>query len=170
VAHLDAAPVAGRLVYAVRVYAIRREKAAKNAWRWRVQFIRRGELHSAHFYDLKYGGSKKALAAAIAWRNQKLQKLTPMTKREFHEQKRSNNTSGVPGVHFLRSKAQPRGSWQARVAFLDGRKTHRTFSIAKYGRRDAFALAVAARKRLLELVDDKPYLKHRTAKRMTTGQ
>jgi hypothetical protein len=34
-------------------------------------------------------------------------------EREFHEKKRSNNTSGVPDVHFLRSKAQPRGSWQA---------------------------------------------------------
>jgi hypothetical protein len=29
--------------------------------------------------------------------------------REFHQHRRTNNTSGVPGVHFLTPKVQPKG-------------------------------------------------------------
>lgn len=50
--------------------------------------------------------------------------------REFCQQKRSNNTSGVPGVHFLRLKNQPKGIWQARIKLADGRKIHKTFSVS----------------------------------------
>lgn len=51
--------------------------------------------------------------------------------REFCQQKRANNTSGVPGVHFLRPAKQPEGIWQARIRLPDGRKIHRTFEEAR---------------------------------------
>jgi hypothetical protein len=85
--------------------------------------------------------------------------------REFHQQKRSNNTSGVPGVHFLRPARQSRGIWQARIRLANGRKIHKTYSVSKYGKRRAFEKAVAARKELLRLISDRPFLRHPFAKR-----
>ena len=87
------------------LYAIRRHKAAVNAWCWVVSFRRRGQLHDKRFYDLSLGGSAAAKAAAIAWRDAQLEEIETLSMREFHAQVRSNNTSGVPGVHF---NEQPR--------------------------------------------------------------
>lgn len=76
-----------------------------------------------------------------------------------------NNTSGVPGVHFLKSLRQPRGYWQARIRLSNGRKVHRSFSVLRFGEREAFRRAIAARKELLVLVDDWPFLYNATAKK-----
>lgn len=100
-----------------------------------------------------------ALAAAIAWRDRSIARSRVLTMREFCQQKRSNNTSGVPGVHFLRPTRLPKGIWQARISLPDGRKIHKTFSVSRYGERRAFDNAVAARRELLRLIDDRPYLK-----------
>jgi hypothetical protein len=130
-----------------------------------VHFRRRGKLYYKRFYDRKCGGSKKARISAITWRDRKLIEAKPLTYREFHQQVRSNNTSGVPGVHFLRTTKQPQGIWQARIQLPDGRKIHRTFSVRKFGERRAFERAVAARAEMLHLVEDRPYIKDVTAKR-----
>jgi hypothetical protein len=150
------------------MYAITRAKKAKNAWYWRVTFRRRGKSYARTFHDLKHGGEKQARAAALAWRDQQLRRAGVLTFREFHEQRRSNNTSGVPGVHFLRSAAQPRGIWQARIKLANGRKIHKSFSVKRFGSREAFRRAVAARAQLLQLVPDRPYLKHATAMRFAS--
>ena len=147
------------------VYAIRRYRAAKNAWCWWVNFRRRGLPYDKRFYDLKHGGSRAALEAAVRWRDKQLRRYPPLTMREFHAQTRSNNTSGAPGVHFLTPRRQPEGVWQARIKLRDGRKLHRTFSVRKFGDTEAFARAVAARDDLVALVDERVYLKHRTARR-----
>ena len=130
-----------------------------------MSFRRRGKLHSKRFYDKTYGGSKKTVAAAIAWRDRTLARVATLSMREFCRQKRSNNTSGVPGVHFLKTERQPMGLWQARIKLPDGRKVHRSFSVRRFGSKQAFKKAVAARKELLLLVDESPYIKHPTAKR-----
>jgi hypothetical protein len=148
------------------MYAIRRVNRAITAWCWTFEFTRRGTLYTKHFFDGSHGGSKKALSAAIAWRDKKLAEIDILTIREFCQQKRSNNTSGVPGVHFLRSARQPLGLWQAKVTLRGGRKVHRSFSVLRFGEREAFRRAVAARAQLLLLIDDRPYLKHRTARRL----
>lgn len=148
------------------MYAIRRTKRALNAWCWHVTFRRRGKAYSKMFFDLACGGSGKALKAAIAWRDKTIAWAGIVTLRDFCKQKRSNNTSGVPGVHFLRSARQPMGLWQAKVKLPDGRTVHRSFSVRRVGYDEAFRLAVAARAELLQLVEDRPYLKHPTAKRL----
>jgi hypothetical protein len=127
-------------------------------------------LHVRRFYDGKHGGSKKALAAAVAWRDALCHRLDVMTLRQFHEQKRSNNRSGVPGVHFLKTAAQPTGIWQALLKLPNGRRISKTFSIRKFGDDVAFRLAVAARATLLEVVQDRPYLNNRIAKRLAEGK
>jgi hypothetical protein len=147
------------------MYAITRAKKAKNAWYWRVSFKRRGEDYSRTFYDLKHGGSKKALAAAIAWRDRTLKRSGVLTLREFHAHRRSNNTSGVAGVHFVKSAAQPRGIWQAKIKLPDGKKVTKGFSVRRFGERQAFKRAVAARTDMLELIGARLYLKHPTAKK-----
>ncbi len=150
------------------MYAITRGKAALNAWYWVVHFRRRGNLYSKRFYDLKQGSSEKALAAAIGWRDRTIARTKVLTYREFHEQVRSNNTSGVSGVHFLKSARQPQGIWQARIKLPDGKKVHKAFSVLKFGYREAFKRAVAARAQLLLLVEDRPYIKHATAKKLAS--
>ena len=42
---------------------------------------------------------RQAKAAAVAWRDEILSELQAFRLVEFHKQKRSNNVSGVPGVH-----------------------------------------------------------------------
>ena len=82
------------------MYAITRHRAAIKAWCWHVRFSRRGKMYSKSFYDQVCGGAKEAKAQAIAWRDEQLMKLDALSLLDFHKQKRSNNVSGVPGVHF----------------------------------------------------------------------
>ena len=154
------------VLYPFLMYAITRHKEAKNAWCWVVAFGRRGERYVRRFYDQKLGGSRKALVAAVNWRDKELAKRRVLTMREFHQIKRSNNTSGVPGVHRRPpSDDQPKGGWDAYIRVAD-KVVKRTFSIRKYGVTGAFTRAVEARDRLLDLVDDKAFLRDKTARRM----
>ena len=146
-------------------YGISRLKAAKNAWRWVVHLGRSGKLVSKGFPDLKLGGKGAALAAALKWRDE-MARTNVLTYREFHAQKRSNNTSGTPGVHRVKLPAQPLGSWQAKIKLADGRKITKTFAIKKFGEKDAYRRAVAARKAMIDSLDDRLYLKNATAKRL----
>ncbi|WP_310449564.1 AP2/ERF family transcription factor [Sulfuritalea sp.] len=149
------------------MYAIQRYRAAIKAWCWRVNFRRQGKFYSKTFYDLTCGGSKEAKAAAIAWRDEQLAAIKALTLIEFHQQKRSNNLSGVPGVHFHKTPAQPLGFWQANIKTNDGKRVAKSFSVRKYGEREAFRLAVAARSELLAKVENRPYLYHAVAKRLS---
>lgn len=147
------------------MYAISRIESKPGIWCWAVNFRRRGKAHYKSFYDLQLGGSRKALAAAIQWRDSQLTKTQALSKREFHQLVRTNNQSGVSGVQFIQPKTQPLGSWQARLKLPDGKEMTRTFAVQRYGYDAAFRLAVKARRELLEIIEDKPYLLHPTAKR-----
>ena len=125
-------------------------------------------MYSKTFYDLACGGSKQAKAMAIEWRDDRLAEIDALTMVEFHQQKRSNNLSGVPGVHFHKTVAQPLGFWQANIRCHDGKRLARSFSVRKFGDREAFRLAVAARSELLARVENRPYLYHIVAKRLST--
>jgi|ERR1035437_3735055 hypothetical protein len=149
------------------MYAIHHHRAAINAWCWRVDFRRRGKAYSKTFYDMASGGSKKAKAEAVAWRDRKLAELKALTLLEFHQQKRSNNRSGVPGVHFHITPVQPLGYWQASIRFHDGKRMAKSFSVRKFGRREAYRHAVAVRSELLAKVENRPYLYHSVAKRLS---
>lgn len=148
------------------MYAISRRKAAKNAWSWIVHFRRRGQLHSMHFSDLKYGGSELALKAAIVWRDEQLATLQILNMVEFCQLQRSNNTSGVPGVHYLTTARQPNGIWQAKVK-INGKARHKSFSVLLHGWQSAYDQAVAAREQLLMEANDKPYLYDKLAKKFS---
>ena len=149
------------------VYAITHQHATSGTAYWCVNFSRKAKSHYKRFYEPKYGGSEKALAAAIVWRDEQLANAEVLTVIEFCSQKRSSNTSGVPGVHLMRSVAQPLGFWQAKLKLGGGKYKSESFSILKHGEQVAFELAVAARTRMLAEVVDRPMLQHPTAKELS---
>lgn len=122
-------------------------------------------MHYRRFYETKYGGSAAARKAAIAWRDEQMALIPAMTMVEFCQHRRSHNTSGVPGVHFLTSAAQPHGIWQAKLK-LGGKSRSKSFSVLQYGWQGAYEMAVAAREQLLATADDRPYLCDTLAKRV----
>jgi hypothetical protein len=148
------------------MYAISRVEVKSGIWCWAVQFRRRGKPYYKSFYDMGRGGSRKALRAAIAWRNQQLARTRPLSFREFRQVKRSDNRSGEVGVIFQRQPRMLAGFWQARLKLPNGKQLTRSFGVRKYGKREAFRRAVEARAELLLLVEDRPYIQHPTAKRI----
>jgi len=150
------------------MYAISRHERRPGISYWLVAFTRQGKRHYKSFYDMHRGGSENALAAAIAWRGEKLAKVGVLTKRAFCQIKRTSNRSGVPGVYFIRPKNQPQGSWAARIKLPDGHERTKTFAVKKYGESRAFSLAVEARSQLLELVEDTPFLHDQVAKKFAS--
>ena len=147
------------------MYAISRIEAKPGIWCWAVNFRQRGKPLYKSFYDIKCGGSKKARAAAVAWRDRQLTLRQPLTYREFHQLRRSNNHSGAPGVMFLRQKRMPEGLWQAKLKLANGKQLTKSFAVRKYGYKEAFERAVAARAEMVRSVEDRPYVHHPTAKR-----
>ncbi|WP_291986610.1 AP2 domain-containing protein [Candidatus Accumulibacter sp. ACC007] len=150
------------------MYAISRHERRPGIWYWAVMFTRQGKRYYQSFYDFSRGGPENALAAAIAWRDEQLAKISVLTKRAFCQIKRTSNRTGVPGVHFIRPKNQPQGSWAARIKLPDGRQRTKAFAVKKYGENRAFSLAVEARSQLLELVEDTPFLHDQVAKKFAS--
>lgn len=140
------------------MYAIRRLQVGRGVWCWAVSFSRQGKRYERRFHELKYGGTKRALQVAVAWRDDKLAQAKALQVHEFCQLKRSNNTSGIPGVHFLTPARQPEGIWQAKLKLSDGLQMTKSFSVSKYGEQKAFRMAVKARREMLRRVGDRPYL------------
>jgi hypothetical protein len=105
------------------------------------------------------------LAAALVWRDEQLAKVAVLTMAEFCGQKCSSNTSGAPGVHFLKCEAQPLGFWQVKLKTGGGKYLSHNFSVLQYGDKEAFDFAVAARQSMLESMEDKPYVHHPTTQK-----
>lgn len=147
------------------VYALIRHQTSKGAWYWGVHFSRRGQMVYQNFHDTKYGGNALARKAAVAWRDTQMAQVPALSMVEFCAQKRSHNTSGVAGVHFLTSPRQPLGYWQAKLK-LDGKGKYKSFSVLKHGWHSAYEQAVAARLQMLAEAQDRPYLYDKVAKRM----
>jgi hypothetical protein len=150
-------------------------QAETGTWYWAVHFKRRGKLHYRRFYDPKHGGDAAARKAAVAWRDRQLEQVDVLGKLEFCQQLRSNNSSGVPGVHFLVSSAQPLGFWQAKLKLAGQRVRYKSFSVLRYGERRAYDMAVQAREVMLAHADDTPYLYSQVAmqrlkKEVSAGQ
>jgi hypothetical protein len=61
------------------VYAISRIEVRPGIWYWAVVIPSAPKAVLQGFYDVRRGGSNKALAAAIAWRDQQLAKAAVLT-------------------------------------------------------------------------------------------
>jgi hypothetical protein len=146
-------------------YALTRLQDQHGAWHWRVLFRRRAKWHQRRFYDRDHGGDAGARKAARGWRDLQLAQVDTFTKLEFCQQRRGNNTSGVPGVHFLTSPRQPLGFWQAKISLAGKRASCRSFSVKEYTNDVAYAMAVEARQAMLARQVDEPYVYAAVAKR-----
>jgi len=117
---------------------------------WLVQVQRRSHIKIKLFSDGIFGGKKKALSAALEYRDALLAAPTPAEQNLWHRTiVRRNNTSGIPGVGLFK-RANGSERWVAFWIDETGRKRSRTFAVKSHGNRKAKQLAVAEQKRQLE--------------------
>jgi hypothetical protein len=112
-----------------------------------VRLCRKGKIHNAFFTDLKYGGKRKALAAARRHYRKLLRKHGEISRRDWAQIPRHKTGSGIVGV-MRASKGRGRKArwyWMAMWSPRRGVQERRTFSMHKYGARKARALAIKAR-------------------------
>ncbi|HXI73495.1 MAG TPA: AP2/ERF family transcription factor [Verrucomicrobiae bacterium] len=116
-----------------------------------VRVARKGKIHSAFFTDLKHGGKAGALAAAQQHRQQLLAKLglpQRMSRRDWAEIRRRKGSSNVVGVQKVISRRgkRPLAYWMATWSPEPYVVRRKSFSIKKFGTREAKRRAVLARR------------------------
>lgn len=115
-----------------------------------VRFQRRGKSYQAYFGDSKYGGQKKALAAARVHRDEMEPKFRTLTPLERAKILTASNTSGTVGVRWV-EKTMTKGKKKYNFTFasaswsVGGARKSKSFSVDKYGKDKAWDLAVKAR-------------------------
>ncbi|MDP0491637.1 MAG: hypothetical protein Q7Q71_11350 [Verrucomicrobiota bacterium JB023] len=113
-----------------------------------VRIMRQGKKYQKNFSKKKYGGWRKAEAAAKEWRDEMLETLPPIAMNQ--EGRSANNLSGVVGVYLANANFTKRGKqydywrWVAKWPGCE-RRGGMTWSVNKYGEAEAFALAVLSR-------------------------
>ena len=139
------------------IYRIDHEKSRTHSWLVTIQ--RRGQVYNRHFADRVYGGKRKALEAAKAYRERLSSELKPLTRQELCAIRKKNNRSGVSGVTRIDVQEKSRGRlyrrvyWDAQWPIGNGTARHKKFSIKKYGERGAFLRALKARRKALKALD-----------------
>lgn len=135
------------------IYRIDYAKSYTHSWLVTVQ--RRGRIYHRHFTDSVYGGKRKALEAAKAYRDTLIATLKPLTRSEYCRIKKKNNRSGISGVTKIDAKQTSRGKtyrrqyWLAQWPIGNGKAQQKKFSIKIYGERGAFQRALRARQAAL---------------------
>lgn len=131
---------------------------ASHTHAWRVTLQRCNDMILKTFSDAVYGGKRKALNAALEYRDALLLQNSPFQHQVWVRTRlRKNNTSGIPGVARYDKLANPRTGrrdvfWLAHWVTEHGASGKRKFSVLIYGERQAKRLAVAERERQLNRV------------------
>lgn len=112
---------------------------------WIVFAQRRRQVFTKHFADGVHGGKSEAYRAASKYRGRLIKEHVGLTRAEYASILRRNNTSGVPGVCKYLS-----GHWVSFWPTVPGKTRRMKFSVTKYVENKAFDLAVAARLRAME--------------------
>lgn len=127
----------------------------KRTHAWLVTVQRRGEIVVRSFSDGIYGSKRKALAAAVAYRDLLLSRHSQFEHQVWVRSRlRKNNTSGIPGVGRYEVLANPNTGrreafWLASWVNEHGLSRKRKFSVSCHGERHAKRLAIAERERQL---------------------
>ena len=133
-----------------RPYGIARmEIEASSTFGWQVRLQRRGVKHGKFFADGAHGGAAAALAAAREWRDALLEELEAGEEGRARTAARSaRNQSGVVGVSRVRVETNGASYefWQASWSPEPGTRKCVRFSVLRHGDREAFRLAVRARR------------------------
>lgn len=137
-----------------RLHHIRRiDNPSKHYHAWVVQVQRRKKPTVRSFSDRRHGGKRKALAAALRYRNTLLVQANEARHQLWRYYRwRADNTSGIIGVgrYLWRSRfnnsVYETPAWQAYWNDRHGKRHSRWFSVSRYGEARAKALALRARK------------------------
>lgn len=125
---------------------------------WFVRGYKNGKIYSRLFSDAKLGGGDKALALARTYRDTlhaELAKIAPAPRARRIAYRDCRNTTGVIGV-CRTSKKGPNGTISEVYSVTwrpePGVQKCTSFSIKKYGEKEAFRLAVAHRREMLRTI------------------
>ena len=114
--------------------------------------MRAGVLYSDYFSNAVYGGWRKSLLAGRRFRDGLLTRIPPDTRVRRRVPKGARSETGIPGVTLERYRVDGReyerfvASWQN----ADGECQRRRFSVGRYGKEVAEALATAERNKGVE--------------------
>jgi hypothetical protein len=132
------------------------ENYKNNADGWWVRLRRQGETLSKFFKDSDYPSKAAALKAAREHYRQLVKENPKTSRREFAERKtaRSSEIVGVQRVVSIRFGHEYE-HWKARWSPKKGVRRVKTFSVDFYGEEEAKRLAIEARQKGLEEMQDK---------------
>ena len=139
---------------------------------WAVRLQRKRQVFLKYFSDLIYEGKAKSLAAAKAYRDEVCEKNPLMTRKDYAQLKRKNNSSGTPGVFRYKGFGRKGRIVEFWIAFWQGpagKRKQRKFSVAKFGEETAKALAIQTRERELEKLQQ-PYMNCHSQKDMLSSE
>jgi hypothetical protein len=128
------------------------QRVDKGHHSWRVVMRRAHQHLRQHFTDSVYGSKDLALAAAVAWRDQREAELSGVDYVVWQrEWMRAHNKSGTVGV-YRNINIKKRGDrivkqaqWMAYWQDANGKRKVRSFNVSKYGEEQAKQLAIRAR-------------------------
>lgn len=134
-----------------RVDVVNKKGQVKGGWQVRVQ--RRGKKKCQFFSDSVYGGKRKSLNAAQAFRDEAEAESRRFTVLELSRKPSERNQSGTVGVRLHLQKnvygdyEYQYWHWVAQWTDGRGRRKSRSFSVHQYGDEEAFRMACDARKK-----------------------
>jgi hypothetical protein len=132
-------------------YVVRVDNEKSRTHAWKVTIKRKNKYLHKYFSDNIYGGKKKALDAAISYRNELIKEVSGTDYEIWkREHKRPVNTSGIVGVAryiCTRKSGNKYPYWQAFWLNADGKRISRTFSAFLHGEEGAKQLACEARRK-----------------------
>lgn len=137
---------------------IRVDHEASRTHAWRATLQRWNGITVKTFSDSVHCGKRKALKAALEYRNALLLLHSPFQHQVWVRTRlRKNNTSGFPGVGRYEVVANTKTGrrqvfWLASWANERGARRQRKFFISSYGERQAKRLAITERTRQLNHV------------------
>lgn len=114
---------------------------------WLARYTREGATFGKMFADQVYGSPEAAKQAAQAWHKDIRSLFPPMDYDEWFDTVGSRSKSGMRGIRRVVQivKGHEYPVWTATWK-LGEKRTHRSFSINKYGEDGARDMAIAARK------------------------
>lgn len=121
-----------------------------------ARYTREGVTFTESFAISKYDSYQAAFEAAKQWADDARRILPPMSRKEFRQIKRKNNTSGYPGVE---RKVESKDGidypyWEAVWVDNEGKRRHRSFYIKQRGEEEAQRLAIEARENAIAELDE----------------
>ena len=126
---------------------------------WRVTIKRRNEVVCTYFTDSRYGGKAAAHAAAIAFRDATLARLSDGDYAAWRRNRgQQRGKTGIVGVGRYSRIRNRRGKkveepyWQAFWHDADGKRHTASFSSWEYGEARAKTLAIGVRRRAMKEV------------------